>query len=177
MSSICQSKPLSAAEAWTYIVRLYDQPGVSGICLDWQDRLGVDAILVLSLLWLGSEMSQEMNEESLRRVEQRASEWRNATVLPIRLARRASGELAKAGDREATSVYRRLKRMELAAERLALKRIIRRRDFGAHHPSPQLAATRNLELYLRLFVGSDTRAEKETIERLVLAALTLSGQF
>jgi uncharacterized protein (TIGR02444 family) len=165
----------SAADAWDYIVMVYSRPGVSDMCLDWQDRLGADAIIVLWLLWLGSEKSCALNEASLRTIDQCASEWRNATVLPIRLARRASGKLAKVGDQDAAKVYLRLKRIELTAERLSLKRIIREEIFGTHHPDPVLAATTNLELYLRNSAMGDGKSEQNTIARLVVAARSISG--
>lgn len=176
MASHPKPKRSRAAHAWRYILELYGRPGVTDLCLDWQDRLGADVILVLWLLWLGTENSRAIDEVSLRRIDAHAGEWRNSTVLPIRLARRAVGKLAKAGDSDAADIYARLKRTELAAERFWLKRIIRRTDLGTPHPSPETAGTLNLELYLRTFAKGDSKLERNTIEQLVRAASSVASR-
>lgn len=138
---------------WAYFLELYGRPGVKETCLDWQDRLGADVILLLWLLWLGAERGLMVDVAGLRRVDERMAEWRNSAVLPIRAARRILGERAKTGDGEAAGLYSRLKRVELAAERTALRRLLREGEVAAQQSSPALAATGNLERYLGAFDG------------------------
>lgn len=170
MAAVSTSSKHRLDTVWAYFLDLYARPGVKETCLDWQDRLGADVILLLWLLRLGAEDGLAVDDVSLRRVDERMKEWRMSAILPIRDARRAAGKLAKAGDRDASSLYPRLKRMELAAERMALRRLLLEDGVAGQRLPEQLAATANLERYLGTLAEGLAADERTAIARLVSAA-------
>lgn len=169
MAPVSTSSKRRLDTVWAYFLDLYGRPGVKETCLDWQDGMGVDVILLLWLLWLGAEDGLALDDVSLRRVDERMKGWRMSAILPIREARRAIGKAAKAGDRDASSLYSRLKRVELAAERIALRRLLLEEVAGRQLPG-QLAATANLERYIATLADDLTAEARAGIARLVSAA-------
>ena len=75
--------PFPAHPAWDFVTRLYGEPGVAAACLDLQERHGLDVTLMLFCLWHGEPLAPKMAA-----LMAAAREWREATVLPIRTARR-----------------------------------------------------------------------------------------
>ncbi|MBO9379175.1 TIGR02444 family protein [Sphingomonas histidinilytica] len=171
MAAVSTSSRHRLDTIWAYFLDLYARPGVKEACLDWQDRMGADVILLLWLLWLGVEDGLAVDDASLRRLDERMKGWRMSVVLPIREARRAIGTLAKAGERDASGLYQRLKRVELAAERMALRRLLLQDGVTGQQLPKHLAATANLERYLGALADGPTIEDRTAIAGLVSAAV------
>lgn len=160
--------------AWNYILRLYGVDGMQSTCLDLQDKVGVDVVFLLWLLWLGCQQSRVLSETSILDLERATRSWREATILPIRGARRASGKLAKTGDHDAQLIYDQLKQLELSVERVLLRRLMEHEDWGSEHPNPDDAAATNVKLYLGTLVSADVRSWGRVSEFLVGCAIYVS---
>lgn len=93
---------------WTFSLRLYAEPGVAEVCLRLQDELGVNVNLLLFCCWLDANGSDK-GSDFLRSVEASVEHWQTDVVQPLRRIRKR----VAAGD-----FYRRLKTIELEAERL-----------------------------------------------------------
>jgi len=73
-------------EFWEFSLNVYAAPGVSGECLDLQDRLGADVNLLLFAAYAGSRgliLSAEDIDECSRVVQQ----WREQIIKPLRSIR------------------------------------------------------------------------------------------
>lgn len=73
--------------AWDFITRLYARPDVAPACLTLQERHGMDVTLMLFCLWRGA-VGGNLPDPAMAALAAAAEEWRVATVLPIRAARR-----------------------------------------------------------------------------------------
>jgi len=111
-------KPARESEFWRFSLNFYGLPDVAPACLVLQDEAGVDVNLLLYLLFLAS-MRREAGAEHVAKLDATVALWRDETVKPLRVLRRA----LKAGIGDippATSDNFRnmVKRVELEAERL-----------------------------------------------------------
>ncbi len=73
---------------WEFACRLYEAPGVRELCLELQDRHGVDVPLLLATCWL---WRRGVALDAARRAELGAAcrPWQAEVVAPLRAARRA----------------------------------------------------------------------------------------
>ena len=132
-------------EFWRFALALYAKPGVAPACLVLQDRHGKDVIIALFGCWLGASGRGGFDEAALARAEETARPWRQAVVEPLRRTRHALKNVAGAEE-----FYSRMKKLELDAERVAVRRLAPL----APEPDPRLeaaqcvaAARANLALY------------------------------
>ncbi len=95
---------------WQYSLSRYRLNGVEALCLEAQDRHGVDVNLLLLAGWLG-ERGWRLEPAQLAELERAVEPWREAVVLPLRSLRRQwRGMPDRAALREG------LKALELRAE-------------------------------------------------------------
>ncbi len=73
--------------AWDFITRLYARPDVAPACLALQERHDIDVTLMLFCLWRGT-VGSSIPDGEMAALAAAARDWREATVLPIRAARR-----------------------------------------------------------------------------------------
>lgn len=117
--------------AWDFITRLYAQPGVASACLALQDRHGVDVTLMLFCLWRGS-INDAISNAHMAALTVAAREWREATVLPIRAARRW---LKQRPNQD--SLYRSVLSAEIDSEHGELLMLAQLADTAGCHPQKQ----------------------------------------
>lgn len=134
------------AEAfWRFSLDLYGRPGAAPACLALQDGHGRDVNLVLYACWLAASGRGPLTQGMLRAAETALAPWRRGVIEPLRQARRAAK-----GEAEAAELYARLKAVELAAEKIAHRRLAALAPLpGAGDPEQRLAAAASgLALYL-----------------------------
>lgn len=142
-----------AETLWRFAVRLYGEPGISDLCLELQDRHGVDVPLLLWAAWVGVASGHALSTDELAAAEGAVRLWRRDVVAPLRAVRRRlkQGPLPIAPTAGSAALRDRLKTIELEAERLQL-------DALARHPvatTGSADAGGALEVNLALLLPSD----------------------
>lgn len=105
-------------EFWKFSLALYDKPGVAPACIELQDRFGRDVIIALFCCWVGATGRGTITPQTLAAVEATVRPWRQQVVEPLRATRRALKGVAGADD-----IYKRMKTVELEAEREAHRKL------------------------------------------------------
>jgi uncharacterized protein (TIGR02444 family) len=139
-------------EFWKFSLALYEKPGVAPACLELQDRFGCDVIIALFCCWVGATGRGRITPQTLAAVEGTVRPWRQHVVEPLRATRRALKDVAGAED-----IYKRMKTVELEAEREAHRKLAplaAAPDSAADAADRRAAAAANLSLY----VGEETAA-------------------
>jgi uncharacterized protein (TIGR02444 family) len=104
---------------WDFSLELYGREGVPDICIDLQDRLGIDVNILLYCCWAAACGAPMLTESEVRALDAVVRDWREEVVKPLRAARRAMKAMNAtdaAGHRE--RIRTQVKRSELEAERL-----------------------------------------------------------
>ncbi|NNU69179.1 TIGR02444 family protein [Rhizobium sp. WYCCWR 11152] len=108
------------ANVFDVMVRLYGEPGIASWCLEAQTRHAVD---VPSLLFfaLADSDGHGADDGDMKRLLERAGEWRSLVVLPLRHLRLT----LRQGRRNVAEIefYEKIKAAELDAERLQVRRL------------------------------------------------------
>jgi len=122
---VCQPARPSERAFTRYAFRLYGRPGVARACLALQDRAGADVNLVLLACWWGASGRGRLPAAAFARARRALAVWNRDVVHALRRVRRAlkSGAGARP-DARSNSLRRRILAAELAAERIALARIV-----------------------------------------------------
>lgn len=118
----CSGKkaPMKHDDLWNFALACYSQPGVEEACLDLQ-AAGGDVCLLLTCAWL--ECRGTAHDDARLQLLQRISEdWRTLVVAPLRTLRQAWREPA-AADADLAELRKRVKALELDAERVQLLRL------------------------------------------------------
>ncbi len=96
---------------WDYSIALYRVEGVAPLCLELQDRYGVDVNVLLYAGWL-AHLGLPLTQGHLAELEGAVAQWREQVVQPLRQLRRQWRDVAQIG------VLRQgVKDLELQAER------------------------------------------------------------
>lgn len=103
---------------WSFSIRTYRAAGVAPVCLDLQERHNVDVNLLLFCLWVGAERGAQLTPTDLAAAERAVADWHSRVVRKLRAARQWMKEQPIAGWSEAADLRERIKREELAAERV-----------------------------------------------------------
>jgi uncharacterized protein (TIGR02444 family) len=142
----------ASGDFWRFALELYAKPGVAPACLELQDRHGKDVIIALFGSWLGIAGRGRLDEAALAKAEATAGPWRRQVVEPLRRTRHALKGVAGAEE-----LYRRMKDIELDAERAAILRLAPL----APAPDPGIDAARRIadaRANLALYAGADAAA-------------------
>lgn len=94
---------------WRYSLRLYAQPGIADLCLELQDRVGVDVNMLLFCYWLDVQQTP-LDQAFLENAQYSVESWQNNVVKPLRGVRKHIGRVEE-------DFYRQLCDVELEAER------------------------------------------------------------
>ncbi|MDX1541744.1 MAG: TIGR02444 family protein [Geminicoccaceae bacterium] len=113
---------------WRFSLRVYGTPGIETICLDLQDRHGLDVNLVLFAGWLGTR-GVRLTAGRRGALEDRVRPWRDQAVCPLRAVRRDLkawlGRPANEPVRDVIEGLRdRVKRAELDAEKVEQRLLV-----------------------------------------------------
>ena len=135
---------------WRFSLGFYRQPGIAEVCIDLQERAGIDVNLLLFLLWQAT-LRRAVCVHEIEALEARIAPWRLATVVPLRSIRRALKSppaLVPAGTAE---LFRnKIKAVELEAERLqqeAMHALAAASPLGREARFPDEAARANIANY------------------------------
>ncbi len=109
---------------WTFSLALYAREGVADLCLDLQDRLGLDVNLVLYAAFAAARGVQ-VSRGDLAAVEGGIADWRDQRLRPLRDLRR---QLQDDGDERAA-------RQAMLEAELALERVQQHRMWLARRPA------------------------------------------
>ena len=156
---------------WRFSLRFYRMNGVAEACITLQERSGVDVNLLLYLLWQASQR-RIFAADDVAALEEQIAPWRAATVIPLRMVRRALKEPPGLVTGTAAEVFRnKVKAVELEAERLqqeAMYGLAQAQPVGHSTASPQEAARHNVAAY-ETMLGTElpTPAVEALLENLV----------
>lgn len=95
---------------WEYSCAAYSQENVAALCLELQDRYGLDVNLLLYAAWLG-QSDRRLSQQHLQGLDAKVDAWRTDILIPLRALRRDLKALG-AGDQS----YEDVKALELDAE-------------------------------------------------------------
>jgi uncharacterized protein (TIGR02444 family) len=131
---------------WDFAVAVYGRPGVAAVCLDLQDRRGVDVPLLLWAAWLGRR-GIGLDAARLEQAAAAVRPWRDEVVLTLRgLRRRLKSGPASAPGAATVGFREEIKALELRAERIQLDMLAELA--AAWRPEPGTTLERNLAVVL-----------------------------
>jgi uncharacterized protein (TIGR02444 family) len=133
---------------WRFSLAFYARPNVSEALIRLQDRAGCDVNLMLFMLWLGLSGRRPFRRENLLAAEDIIAPIRFDLVEPLRSLRR---KLRSNSDPQVQRLREKIKRLELAAERIVQNRLAQLAgvpDKNHGHGARICAALANLMLYL-----------------------------
>lgn len=111
---------------WDFALEFYARKGVAPLCLELQDRAGVDVNILIYAVWLASHDDSDVTETDIERADVIAREWRDEVVRPLRSIRRYLKSHSGPARRDETDRLRsEVKKLELAAERIELETLER----------------------------------------------------
>ncbi|WP_407294700.1 TIGR02444 family protein [Stutzerimonas zhaodongensis] len=107
-------------DLWNFALACYAEPRVEKACLDLQ-ALGMDVCLLLACAWLEAR-GVPHNAQRLEELRRFSIDWQATVVAPLRNLRQAWREQAVM-DTELADLRKRVKTLELDAERIQLERL------------------------------------------------------
>jgi uncharacterized protein (TIGR02444 family) len=142
------SEPEPGEAFWRFSLDFYGREGVAAALLSLQDEAGFDVNLILFALWVGLTGRGRLDAGGLAAAEHAAAPIRRELVEPLRDLRR---RLKADPDAAVQALREEVKRLELAAEKIAQSRLAATAGpaDGAPARAARLAdAAANLALYL-----------------------------
>lgn len=114
---------------WPFSLEVYLSPGISEICLQFQDELGVD-VNVFLLCLLGSKLKKKpLSLTEIRQLDALGKHWREEVVKALRAIRRRLKKGPKPAPTPHTNKLREeVKRLELEAEKIQQEEIAKEID-------------------------------------------------
>ena len=143
-----------AADAWAFILRLYDADGVKKTCLHLQDSFGVDVSLLLFLLWLERDGRIILDQQAMEKLDEAVRPWRDNVVKVLRGLRR---DLAMMDSPGAYNISRLILNSEIAAEKEMIVPLLA--ASAKYAVSAPLSAGQNARLYLAMKNAKDADAD------------------
>jgi uncharacterized protein (TIGR02444 family) len=102
---------------WNFSLEIYAADGVSGACLDLQERRGCDVNILLFCCWLGASGRPTLSADRLQAILAEIAPWQAEVVKPLRQVRRLLKDLPPDNAHgTADATRRRVADAELAAE-------------------------------------------------------------
>ena len=158
---------MSESAFWSFSLSFYARRGVPELCLELQDRHGVDVNVLLYLLFLATQ-GRRLEAAEIDAIEHTAADWRSSVVRPLRSIRRALKADIGPFDTRLTAAFRdAVKGIELEAERLqqlTLERLAARCASATPEFDSTACARRNVELYAAKLGGLPA----DTLDRLLI---------
>ncbi|HAY49962.1 MULTISPECIES: TIGR02444 family protein [Thalassospira] len=99
-------------EVWTFTVGMYGRDGVAKLCLELQERCGLDVNMLLFMFFLGQK---GLAPHSVSALEEAVRDWRDNVIVPLRQTRRFLRDDPRATAQE---LRQKVKSDELQAERI-----------------------------------------------------------
>jgi uncharacterized protein (TIGR02444 family) len=145
---------------WRFSRAFYARPGVSEALIALQDREGLDVNLILFALWRGVSGLSRLSSEELVIAVDSVRPIRTAVVVPLRALRR---QIRFDPDADVQRLRERIKRLEIAAERVVqyrLASIPRTPADDTSRAACAATALTNLALYLGPRIGHSAEAAR-----------------
>jgi uncharacterized protein (TIGR02444 family) len=106
-------------QLWDYASRLYAKENVRDVCLDLQDRHGLDVNILLFCCWNAASGRGQFTEDELTNGLERVADWRDNVIVPLRELRKyLKGNTEPAPARLAGSLRHVIVESELFSEHL-----------------------------------------------------------
>ncbi|MHB2263777.1 TIGR02444 family protein [Aliihoeflea sp. PC F10.4] len=106
---------------WDFALEFYARDGVAPLCLELQDRAGVDVNVLIYMVWLASHNEGKFSDADIERADKYTQEWRDNVVRPLRAVRRYLKLTSAFASRERTETLRdNVKAIELDCERIEI---------------------------------------------------------
>ncbi|MBZ8134356.1 TIGR02444 family protein [Afifella sp. IM 167] len=158
---------------WDFSLALYGRPGVAEACLKLQERHGLDVNIVLFCLWSAADGRAPLGAREFAAILERAGEWHENVVRPLRGTRRRMKEGAEGLELSLVlDVRKKLAGIEIDCEHLEQLAIAAAAGPGAADTAGTPAAERaraNVDTYLTA-VGVVADAEdRQVLERIIEA--------
>jgi uncharacterized protein (TIGR02444 family) len=165
----------AAARFWAFALDRYSRPEVARLCLELQDRHGLDVNMLLLCLWRATAM-ETLNAAQIRLLAEAAGPWNRAVVHPLRSIRLLlrTPEALDADGRVAAACRAAVRAAELEAERTAQALLMARLETVAPAVAgpPAAAARASFRAYV---AASGLPAPPPAMDQLVEAALGQSS--
>jgi uncharacterized protein (TIGR02444 family) len=114
-------KRLQQEPYWRFAVEVYRKPGVAEVCLQLQDRIGVDVSFMMVLICAFLHRGVSMTDDEIAGLDAAVSDWRSEVVVPLRqMRRRMKAGLFPAPDGGSEELRSKIKAAELHAELLEM---------------------------------------------------------
>lgn len=141
---------------WRFSLRVYGAPGVSGECLELQDKLGADVNVILYAAWLGAVRGIVLREDDLARIEEAVEIWSANVVQPLRKVRRGIAAMPEAADPQLQVLRKKVADTELFSEQIEQALLFQLTEsFGKSAGDARSAAQRNMLTVLARYNGDD----------------------
>lgn len=131
---------------WRFALEFYALPGVAEACLTLQDEAGLDVIQLLAATYADLILRRPLAVEDVAELHRQTTEWRTATVLPLREIRRVLKPPRDGFPEERNLLRDKVKAAELLAEQIQLA--ITEQWLGRREPRPGLPMQEVLGLLL-----------------------------
>jgi len=160
---------------WDYSTRLYAKPVVTTVCLDLQDRCGLDVNVLLFCCWVAASGRGGFRDGELAAALSAVSEWHGQVATPVRALRRyLRGNTGQTPRRLADDLGRVVAECEIYAEhveQLILSGSLGRPGTGTFDPAEQArAAAGNLAAYFEAATADAEPEDRKAIAELLKAA-------
>lgn len=156
--------------AWDFITSLYAMKDVAPACLALQERHDMDVTLMLFCLWRGAA-GDSIPDARMATLAAAARDWRAATVLPVRAARRWLKQRP-----EQEGLYRTVLAAEIDCEHGELLMLAQLTDAngGQCPPSAPQAMAENLEAVFRERGIRQDAQDRQAVAVILAAASALT---
>jgi uncharacterized protein (TIGR02444 family) len=105
---------------WRFALEFYALPSVAEACLSLQDEAGLDVIQLLVATYADLVLRQPLSVADVAELGRQTTEWRTATVLPLRDIRRVLKAPRDGFPEERQLLREKVKAAELLAEQIQL---------------------------------------------------------
>ena len=75
-------------EMWRFALDFHSAPGIGDACVELQDRVGVDVIALIAVLYAYAVKQRHLTAADISSLRADMRSWRDETVLPLRRLRR-----------------------------------------------------------------------------------------
>ncbi|MDX3806739.1 TIGR02444 family protein [Bosea thiooxidans] len=153
---------------WRFALEFYALPSVAEACLTLQDEAQVDVIQLLAAIYAVLILEQPLSAEDVAELGRQTTEWRAATVLPLREIRRVLKPPRDGFPEERRRLREKVKAAELLAEQIQLamaEQWLDGRVAKLGPPAPEVFA---------LFLKDDTAGQPRN-ERAISTAVSALG--
>ncbi len=169
-----QTSLKSVVSLWDYAVEIYSRPGMSDLCLIFQDDYGANVSIILFISWCSAQ-GIRIDDQLLTRVEQSVGVWNRDVVTPLRGIRRELKLDSNGITQKTVPDFReKLKALELEAEYLELNALADLVSYKSISSVPvgdekQLIETGILQYMEKIGFELDVRARQKIAEFVVCA--------